>query len=189
MIVDQDLIKRCIKKDRRAQYNLYKHCYGILMPVCYRYKYSEEMSREILNQGFLKIVMNLKKYQSSVPFDAWCKRIMINTIIDEYRKEKKTKEVMQSTDYSEITVQKASVSENLAIENFEDENLTRIMLQVPEMSRKVFNLYAIEGYKHQEIAELLNISIGTSKWHVSNARKILQKLIKSSVKALVSLLL
>lgn len=189
MRVDKDLIKRCIKRDRKAQHDLYELCFHMLMPVCFRYKCNEEMSREILNQGFLKIIMNLKKYKTNVPFDAWCKRIMINTIIDEHRKEKKNKESMRSTDFADEKSVRTVYTTNTAVEKIEEGDLATIMMQVPEMSRKVFNLYAMEGYKHHEIGEMLKISEGTSKWHVANARKILQELVKKSINVMVSILL
>ena len=86
MNIDTTLLQACRKNDRKAQSQLYKSCFGLLMSVCIRYKNDEAEARAVLNQGFLKILTNLDKYDSKIPFEAWIRRIMINTIIDEFRK-------------------------------------------------------------------------------------------------------
>jgi RNA polymerase sigma-70 factor (ECF subfamily) len=101
MIVDQELIQLCKKEDRRAQFNLYKQCYGILMAVCLRYERNKEDAEELVNMGFLKIVTKLDKYNSSIPFEAWIRRIMINTVIDEFRRRKKEQETIEYTDFDD----------------------------------------------------------------------------------------
>ena len=92
MEIDQKLISSCINNERKAQFELYKKCYGLLMGVCLRYQKNREDAEEVLNQGFLKILLNLDKYNTKIPFEAWIRRVMINTVIDEYRKDKKSNE-------------------------------------------------------------------------------------------------
>lgn len=180
MLISKALIKSCIANDRRAQLQLYKDCYAILMSVCLRYEKNKEDAEELLNMGFLKIVTNLEKYQTKVPFEAWIRRIMINTIIDQYRKNKKKNEAIEYTNFEDQNYDK-HFDFNLADKNFDAENLQLMINQLPETSRKVFNLHVIEGYSHKEISDELGISVGTSKWHVSNARTLLKEMIKTSI--------
>ena len=179
MLVNQTLINECLKNNRKAQFELYQICYGVLMSICYRYRANKEDAEELLNQGFLKVLLNLDKYNVKVPFEAWIRRIMVNTIIDEFRKSKKEKEHLNYADFQEETYLDNRVDFNLADLNFEAEELLNMLNKLPEMSRKVFNLYAIDGYAHKEIAEMLTISVGTSKWHVSFARAELKKMINN----------
>lgn len=175
--MEQELIDKCIKNDRLAQSKLYEYCFHKLMPLCYRFHKNEENAREVLNQGFLKIVKNLGSFKENVSFDAWINKIMKNTIIDDFRKNKKyiqnvdVKETDRELDYFATSVQ------NQAMSDFEVETLQELIEQLPSITQRVFNLYVISGYNHREIGELLEISDGTSKWHLSNARKLLQELI------------
>jgi RNA polymerase sigma-70 factor (ECF subfamily) len=127
-----------------------------------------------MNQGFLKILTNLDKRRPEVPFELWARRIMINTVIDEYRKDRPRK-AQESLDASldESTL----VEVNDYLRHMEADAFAGLLQRVPDMSRKVFNLFAMDGYAHAEIAELLGISEGTSKWHVSHARQVLQQAI------------
>lgn len=170
------MIKGCLKGKRRAEYELYRHCYSLLMPVCMRYEHNEEDARAVLNEGFLKILDNLEVFNQEVPFEAWCKRIMINTLIDAYRK-KCSKP--QTGDFEEWSHNgELGISLNDALEAFTAEDLEKMLHSLPETSRKVFNLYVIDGFNHKEIGEQLNISEGTSKWHVNHARSKLQQIMK-----------
>lgn len=177
MYIEKRLLDACIKKKRKAQFQLYKNCYSMLMSVCIRYKKNKEDATEILNIGFLKILNNLHKYNDKAPFEAWIKRIMINTVIDEYRKEKKGRETIEYTDLGDDKYLNMHFDYNEADKNFDADELERILKRLPPVSKRVFNLHAIDGYSHKEIAELLEISEGTSKWHVSNARNMLKKML------------
>lgn len=163
---------RCKKQDRRAQQELYRYCYSQLMSVCSRYEKNEEDARFILNLGFMKIIDHIDKYTEDVPFVAWIRRIMINTVIDEFRKNKKRKETIVLDDGETNTYEKLRYDTNLAAEQFEAEELEGYIRRLPEDTRKVFNMFAIDGYSHKEISDMLQMSIGTSKWHVSRARKM-----------------
>jgi RNA polymerase sigma-70 factor (ECF subfamily) len=178
MNIQEQLIKDCKRGDRKAQFQLYKSCFNVLMGVCMRYQKNEEDAKAILNQGFLKILNNLDKYQPEVPFIAWIRRIMINTIIDDFRKNRKVKELIEYQDFSENGTFNSMVDFNEADKRFDAENLELLIKELPPMSRKVFNLFAIDGYAHKEIALMLEISDGTSKWHLNFARKKLQSMMK-----------
>ena len=120
MKVELDLITACLNKERRAEYELYKETYGYLMSICYRYVNSTEEAKEMLNIGFLKVLTNLDKYKPEIPFKMWIRRIMINTLIDEYRKKKLHNERVQyvesyieTPDLSELKIGRASCRERV----------------------------------------------------------------------------
>ncbi|MEX2596914.1 MAG: RNA polymerase sigma factor [Salibacteraceae bacterium] len=186
MQVEPGLLVRCQKNDRKAHNELYQRCFGYLMAICLRYCNNREDAESLLNLGFLKIISNLDKHRPDVPFNSWMSRVMVNTIIDEFRKDKKRRDNMSETELSDAFTP-GSVDFNEAAQRFDAEVLEQMIQQLPKISRTVFNLYAIEGYTHKEIGELLNISDGTSKWHVSSARKSLQSMLKQAMKKTMSI--
>lgn len=150
---------------------LYRTCFGILMSVAYRYKKNEEDAAALSNDAFLKILTNIEKYNSNNPFEAWIRRIAINTAIDDYRKNKKREEMFEAADSFE-GIEKVTYNE---IDNqIETEELNDMLLELPKATRVVFNLFAIDGYSHKEITEELGIGLETSKWHMKEARKRLK---------------
>lgn len=175
IVRDPDLvmmIDACIANDRSAQANLYKRYYGKMMTLCMRYVKHRDDAMSILNLAFLKVFKSLKSFEYSGSFDGWVHRIVYYSIIDQLRvnmKEMKTSEINEVLEVSSLD---ASGLENLYVED-----LYRLLDELPDSTRLVFNMYAVEGYKHEEIAEQLNISAGTSKWHVNNARTILKNLL------------
>lgn len=181
MNIDTTLLQACRQNDRKAQSQLYKSCFGLLMSVCIRYKNDEAEARAVLNQGFLKILTNLDKYDSKIPFEAWIRRIMINTIIDEFRKYKKHKERTQYTDFTAADTFNDKVDFNAADQMFDAADVEYFIKQLPEIGQKVFNLFIVDGYSHKEIGEMLDITEGTSKWHLSAARKRLKKMLKEAM--------
>ncbi len=183
MKVSQQLIEDCKRGDRRAQFQLYKSCFNILMGVCMRYKKDEDEAASVLNVGFMKILSNLDKYKEGVPFEAWIRRIMINTVIDEFRKNRKVKELIEHTDFADPQSYNKAVDYNTADQKLDAEQLEGFIKQLPPVTQKVFNLYAIDGYTHKEVGKMLNISDGTSKWHLSSARKKLKELVHKAINA------
>jgi RNA polymerase sigma factor (sigma-70 family) len=171
-MVPQSLIDRCIRQERRAQSELYHALYGMLMGICARYQHDRQEAMALLNQGFLKILTHLGKRDASVPFEPWARRVMINTVIDAFRKDRER----QAMEGREMPEEPANVAvANAYLEHMEAEDFALLLERVPTMSRNVFNLFAVDGYSHAEIAAQLGISEGTSKWHVAHARSILQK--------------
>lgn len=181
MVVRNEQLRSCIQGDRRAQHDLYKLCFGFLMSICFRYTNSRDDAVSLLNQGFLKVIMNLKKYQPHIPFELWIRRIMINTIIDEFRKKKRDREVLEFTDFSNYHEYDGAFVMNEVENKINIEDLQECISKLPEKSRKVFNLYAIDGYSHKEIANLLEMSEGNSKWHLSTARQKLKEMIEGLI--------
>ena len=180
-MIDAQLLKACTRKDRMAQHQLYKRCFSFLMSVCVRYKNDHSEARAILNMGFLKILTNLDKYKTSIPFEAWSRRIMINTIIDEFRKNRKERETIEYSNFEQVEEYNTHIDFNIADRQFDAEELEMMIKTLPEMSQKVFNMFAIDGYSHKEISSMLGISTGTSKWHVSSARKELKLMISAKM--------
>ena len=179
MNVRPDLIKDCINRKRKAEYELYKVTYSYLMSICIRYTRNQDLAKENLNMGFLKILTNLEKYSPEVPFKAWIRKIMINTLIDEYRKHKKHSEVI---DYVEEYYETSNYSEqNGAIDKISVDQIHLLIAKLPNMAQQVFNLFVVDGYSHKEIGELLNIEEGTSKWHLNSAREKLKVMLEQIV--------
>lgn len=170
-MIDERLIARCMQQERKAQSELYRAMYGMLMAICSRYEHNRQDALARLNQGFLKILTNLERRRAGVPFEPWARRIMINTVIDSFRQERERRD-METLDIP--TAQDPSAM-NSYLESMEGEAFAQLLQRVPAASRNVFNLFAVDGYSHAEIATMLGISEGTSKWHVSNARTILQR--------------
>ncbi len=188
MNVDSQLLRACQRRDRKAQAELYRRSFSLLMGVCIRYVRHQEEAVALVNMGFLKILNNLGKYHSKVPFEAWIRRIMINTVIDEYRKNKQHKATIEYTDFTETPGYEAkNVGYNEADQAFDAEDIERMIRALPPVSREVFNLFAIDGYSHKEIGEMMGISIGTSKWHVSFARKTIKEMLANPIKTIQTL--
>jgi RNA polymerase sigma factor (sigma-70 family) len=176
MQITPELIESCVNDDRKAIEQLYKYCFRTLIPVCFRYHTNEEDARASLNSGFMKILKGLVKVDTKeFNFNAWSKRVMNNTLIDEYRKNKKyeTKILRKETEW-ELDLY-ADTIENEVSSNLGYEEIMKLLEKLPVTTAKVFSLYVIDGYAHKEIGEILEVSEGTSKWHLSTARKMLRE--------------
>ena len=162
------LVKGCIKGERSAQQVLYERYYPKMMGICYRYARDSDEAKDLMHDGFIKIFKSLHKYKFSGSLEGWMRRLMINSAIDHYRKYKNIFSLSETNVQEEFTEQ-----ENNDEDIYSNFNTQMIMEAVQNLStayRTVFSLYAIEGYSHKEIAEKLNISIGTSKSNYSKAR-------------------
>ncbi|MCJ8210990.1 sigma-70 family RNA polymerase sigma factor [Mucilaginibacter sp. RS28] len=165
------VIEACLKQDRKQQKMLYKAYYGFAMSICIRYAGNRYEAAEIMNQGFLKVFTNLHKYDPQRPFMAWLGRIMINASVDYYRSNLKIA-------YQDDLEKAEHISDdNLPDQKLLYEDLIAMVQKLPQAYRTVFNLYAIEGYTHEEIAAALNISTGTSKSNLFKAREKLRRMI------------
>lgn len=173
MSIDPEIIERCIAKDSKAQKLIFEKFKSVMMGICMRYCKTRDEAEDVLLEGFMNIFTGVASYRGDGSFEHWMKRIMINTAINNYRKNLKH---YYHSDIDEI-------EERIFIKSDEPEtvstgDLLKILNELPEGYRVVFNLYAIEGYKHREIAKMLGITTGTSKSQLSKARKILQKKLK-----------
>ncbi|MBL0314615.1 MAG: sigma-70 family RNA polymerase sigma factor [Flavobacteriales bacterium] len=179
-LVSHTLIQRCLEEDKRAQSELYKIMYKTLIGLCWRYASDKEQAIEYMNLGFVRILLNLKQYRPDVPFEMWARRVTINTIINEFRKNKNWNEKMVRNQEN-LMRQEMSDSD---LSDYQQELLELVRskaLKLPPMTLRVFNLYAIDGYQHTEIAEMLGISEGTSAWHYSDAKKKIRQMLGLSM--------
>ncbi len=152
---------------------LYRQYYSFAMSVCLRYAPNSEDAREILNDGFLKVFDNIQEFDEDKPFKSWFRRILINTALDHYRANKKYR-MQISFDSEEIQITDGQyLTEDF---HLEADEILHIFQYLPELFRVIFNLYEVEGYSHQEIAGMLDIAPGTSRSHLSRAKKMLRKI-------------
>ena len=163
------LIKRCVKGNRLSQKKLYSLYYGYAMNICLRYTRNREDAVEILNDSFLKVFTNLHLYNHNLPFKPWLRRIVINTNIDHFRKCEKMYPIIGYEDHL------THVKDEVKIEP--DIDLLPVIQKLSIQYRTVFNLYVMDGYKHQEIAEMLGISENTSRSNLLRAKVKLKEYI------------
>lgn len=155
---------------------LYEYCFDGMMSICIRYDKDQDQAMETLNLAFLKVLKSLDSYNSKLPFKPWYTRITINEAIDSYRKKMRRMQVIRNEAVDEN--QNGTKTEYMDHEWIEDEYLESILQHLKESERTVFNLYAIDGYSHREISELLDISERSSIRHLGSAREKLQQMIK-----------
>ena len=170
-----DIVKQCVKGDRKAQRELYKTFYGKMMSVCYRYSNNSEDAKDILQDGFVKVFGNLKKYNFTGSLEGWIRRIIVNTAIDHYRKHKNVHFIDDEEGF--ILENSKTESADSIYSQFGEEVIIEAIQALSPSYRAVFNLNAIEGFQHKEIAEKLGISEGTSKSNLAKAKKNLRKIL------------
>lgn len=164
---EKSLIKKAIDNNREAQQKLFELHSPKMLGICRQYVKDLHHAEDLLLQGFLKVFTNLNKFKHEGSFEGWIRRIMVNTCLSYLRK--KNVEFAADEDY----VFNSAATESL--ENTSVEEIQKLIDGLPDGYKIVFNLYAIEGFKHQEIAEKLNISVSTSKSQLFKARKLLQE--------------
>ncbi|MEN0054370.1 MAG: sigma-70 family RNA polymerase sigma factor [Mucilaginibacter sp.] len=166
----QQLIDRCKGGERKAQGLLYKQFAAKMLGVCTRYAIDKVEAEDMLQNGFIKVFQKIADYRGEGSFEGWIRRIMVHSSIEYYRKHHKMLQVV-STDE---TAHEPSVDQ-VAIANLDARVLLGLIQQLSPGYRIVFNLYAIEGYSHKEIAAMTGISEGASKSQLSRARSILKE--------------
>ncbi|MCX6257519.1 MAG: RNA polymerase sigma factor [Bacteroidia bacterium] len=170
MVNEKQLIEGCLKQDRKAQKILYEKYSSVFLGVCSRYTRDRSEAEDVLQEAFLKIFTNIKQYAGIGSFEGWMRRIVVNTAISQFRQNVKHYYQQDITD-----VKESKIDENVVIDaDFTQEELLQVIRDLPRGYQMVFNLYAVEGYMHKEIAEMLKIDVNTSKSQFSRARKIIQ---------------
>jgi len=178
----QHLIEGCRKQDRQSQKLLYQHLYGFAMSICLRYAHNENEASEVLNDGFFKAFTNIDRYDDKMPFKPWLGKIMYHAAIDYYRAGLKWAK-REDLNQLKPPVNEASVEIKL---HYDD--LLNLVQQLPPAYRMVFNLYAIDGYTHDEIGEIMGIGAGTSRSNLYKARLKLQQMLSQSQSVIVLLI-
>lgn len=175
MQINEQILKDCLHDDRRAQKQLYEYCYRQFIRLCMRYHSNHEDARFALNNGFMKIIKGLESVElSDLNFSAWSKRIIVNSLIDEYRKNKNHQQLVVSKETDRELEFHADNVVNQGEVMLSYQEIMNLLKTIPPISAHVFTLYIIDGFNHKEIGELLEITEGTSKWHLSTARKLLR---------------
>ncbi|SHI92000.1 RNA polymerase sigma factor [Aquimarina spongiae] len=171
MGLDQ-LIKKCKKKNAAAQEQLYRLYSSKLFSICLKYSTDYSSAEDTLQDAFITIFDKITQYKSKGSFEGWMKRVTINTALQKYRKQK-VFDIVNEEQIEEVEVE---------IENEEVslDYLLSIIQELPDRYRLVFNLYVLDGYAHKEIAEMLSISVGTSKSNLARARNILKTKIETN---------
>ncbi|NVJ45789.1 MAG: sigma-70 family RNA polymerase sigma factor [Cytophagia bacterium] len=174
MIQDIELIQKCIKGDGKAQRELYNRYAAKLMPMAMRYSKSQADAEDILQDAFIKIFNSLESFRQEAQFLTWLKRIVVNTAINHNRK-KLYQQPMLDIEKTPLYVEK-----DLVISHLHFTEIMAMLQKLPVGCRTVFNLFAIEGYGHKEIAEMMEITEGTSKSQYSRARALLKTMIEEA---------
>uniref|UniRef100_UPI004048C338 RNA polymerase sigma factor n=2 Tax=Roseivirga sp. TaxID=1964215 RepID=UPI004048C338 len=177
MILDEQLIALCIKNDLKAQRMLYDRYASKLMPMALRYAKSQEDAEDILQDAFIKIFNSLESFRMEAQFLTWLKRIVINTAINHNRKKMYQQPMLDIEKLAPMHVES-----EMTLSNMHFTEILAIMQKLPVGSRTVFNLFAIEGYGHKEIGEMLDISEGTSKSQYSRAKALMKAMIEEANK-------
>lgn len=164
------IIKGCIKHDSRAQQALYERFSPVMFAVCLRYVKDTAEAEDVLLRSFMKVFEHISKYRSDGSFEGWIRRIVVNEALMYLRANK--------TLHMTVDVEQAYTVGTVQGDHLEAEDLFDMVKKLPVGYRTVFNLYAIEGYAHAEIADMLNISEGTSKSQLSRAKQLLRTMIE-----------
>lgn len=173
---EKDIIQGCIQHDRKCQNILYKLYFPLMSNIALRYNLNKDDALSDINYGFFKVLQNLHHYNPEFALATYIRTILIRHIIDKQRVSKQFKH--ETLDLNSVDIQH-NYDTNLGSEKLEFEDLMNLLKKLPKTSRTVFLMFAIDGFKHKEIAEMLNISEGTSKWHVNEARKLLMNMLNN----------
>ena len=169
---DEILVEGCVKNDRFYQEMLYRKYFDSMMRMCMRYTKDRDIAMEIINNGFLRAFKKIELYSFSGSLEGWIRRLVFHSLSDYFKKHNKGVHFLTVEDWDSPVPQ-------TALSNLYLEDLLQLVDNLPDATRQVFYLYAIEGYTHVEISDMINISVGTSKWHLSTARKKLKQMINN----------
>lgn len=167
MQIDERTIKKIKKGDRKVILSLYNYAFHVLMSTAVRYKSNQEDQMTIVNNAFMKMIDNIDKFKIGTAFLSWTKRIVVNTAIDDFRSSKKYNSLFEPfDDFKEEDGFEDEIDEQISTEE-----ILTVINELPAATKVVFNLFAVDGLKNNEIAEELGITYETVKWHIKNARK------------------
>ena len=168
-----DIISGCVKNDRKCQQHLYEMFFDTMIKVCFRYTKDENDALTILHDGYLKAYQNIHLFKKTGSFEGWLRKIMYHSVIDHYRHTDKKLAFLRPVEVlPDIYTNENALNELILGEIF------NLLDQLPDNSAKALKLFAFEGYSHADIGKELNISEGTSRWHVANARNLLKEKLK-----------
>jgi RNA polymerase sigma-70 factor (ECF subfamily) len=169
---EEALVKGCVANNRFYQEMLFRRYFPAMMRMCMRYTDDRDVAMEIVNAGFLRVFKKIETFAFKGSLEGWIRRLVFHSLSDYFRNQNQPVYFLDVED-RDAPVREASTN------NLYWEDIIKLVDMLPDATRQVFYLYAIEGYSHVEIGEQMHISDGTSKWHLSVARKKLQELIKT----------
>lgn len=182
------LVKSCIAGNRKDQQQLFKCFFGKMMVVCMRYTKDRDTAQDILQEGFIKAFEKMVDFTFTGSFEGWLRRIMVNTAIDHFRKSKHIVELFDNKQYDsedehgdQSDFEDKSSEQDETLGDLSPEKVLEAMQGLSPAYRTVFNLYVMENYSHKDIAEMLNINIGTSKSNLAKARANLKKILEKNM--------
>ncbi len=178
-ISDTRLIEKCKKGSARYQKVLYDRYACKIYPICYRYAKNEEDAKDILQETFIRVFNKLETFQDKGSFEGWIKRIAVNVAIRHYQNE------IKKIDQHDIERVPELHTDASVLSDLNAEEILRTISELPNGYRIVFNMYALEGYSHKEIAETLNISEGASRSQLTRARQALMEILQPKTKEYV----
>jgi RNA polymerase sigma-70 factor (ECF subfamily) len=167
--IDNSILDKCAQNDRKAQELVYRKYFDSMIRMCQRYTQDEDELITIVNDGFLKVFKKIDQFERKGSFEGWIRRCVFTSLSDFFRKKK------EGIYFMEVPDNKSEVSTALDKMYFED--IVNHIQKLPDNTKNVFIKYCIEGYNHKEIAEIMNMSEGNSKWHLHQAKKMLQNFI------------
>ncbi len=168
---EEEIIKGCKRNSRKFQELLYFRYFDKMYGMCLRHTSDKEIAMSVLNDGFLKIFKNIEKYRYDGSFEGWVRKVIYNTLRDYYRKKSNNQRFLEIFE---------NQGNDRNLNNLEYEDILKMIDSLPQKSRKIFVMYAIEGYKHNDISRILNIPVGTSKWHLSQAKEKLRQILQKN---------
>jgi RNA polymerase sigma factor (sigma-70 family) len=176
MLGEKELIEGCANGNRAAQKALYERYCRKMMVICQRYAKSDQEAEDILQEGFIKVFASIKTFRGESQLGTWITRIMINTALNAQRQKLY---MLPMVDVNGVTIKE---NEAVSLSSFHLAELINIVQSLPDGCRVVFNLFAIEGYSHKEIGEMVGISEGTSKSQYNRAKSLLRNKIEAEKK-------
>ena len=172
---EKELVEGCVRNDRYFQELLYRRYFNTMIGMCMRYTNDRDTAMEIVNMGFLRVFKKLHTFAYKGSLEGWIRKLVYHALSEYYKKNDK---YLQFLVFEE---RDRSIKET-ALDNIYVEDILKMVDKLPPATQQVFKLYAIEGFSHVEIAKQVDISVGTSKWHLSAARKKLKELIENNNK-------
>lgn len=166
---DEELLKGCLRKDRKFQELLYRKFARKMYAICQSYARDKALAQDILQDGFVKVFMKIQTFNPDNSLEGWIRRVVTNTAIDYFRQSRKLNQYIELEEEHSLQLADDEVNEKIDVDE-----ILYYLDKLPTGARVIFNLYAIEGYTHKEIAQQLKISEGTSKSQFSRARSLIK---------------
>ena len=174
-MTEEAILQGCIKNEATAQRELYNKHSPKMLAVCYRFAHNREDAEDMLQEGFIKVFLQIHTFENRGSFEGWVRRIFVNTAIEHFRRKRY---LMPVTEKEENTIEGKYIS---VLDELAEKDILALVQELSPGYRTVFNMYVVEGYTHKEIADMLGISEGTSKSQLSRAKVILQDMVRTFI--------